>query len=670
MDIVAEPRDARAVERDLDQLMRSTLRTPIAATALLVVGAIAAGALSTLPSAPASAAASAVSSTTVRSALATTVYGAGVYTSPTSEPAQQAATLAHSDPAGAAAASTIAQYPIATWLGEWTTGSTLTSTLRQATAGAAASGTTAVFVTYAIPDRDCGGYSSGGFDEATYDSWIDTIAADLAGTRSTVIVEPDSLAMLTGTACSADVAAQRFRILNREVAAFTAAGVPSYLDAGNSGWVAPATMASLLDQAGVANARGFFSNVASYYPTASEQAYDQQVSALTGGAHYVIDTSRNGQGWRGTWCNGPGAGLGATPRVVDDGTALDALLWIKTPGASDGSCGGAPAAGDWYSAYAQQLVANAALQSPVSDATVDRIAGTDAYDTAARVATSAFDTASTVFVASRATFPDALSAGAAAGHDGAPVLLTAPDTLPTATAHALATLHPTHIVVVGGTAAVSETVADALRADAPVTRIAGPDRYATSADVSAATFDPGVGTAYLAVGANFPDALSGAAVAATTAANGPMLLVSSTSVPAPIAAELQRLRPRNIVVLGGSGVVSDGVLASLASFTASGSSSSVTRWSGSDRYGTSAAISRAAYPSGVASGVVYVATGTNFPDALAAAAVAGRSGSPLLLVAPTSVPGAIATEIRRIAPTRVVVLGGTGAVGNVVASSL
>jgi putative cell wall-binding protein len=96
----------------------------------------------------------------------------------------------------------------------------------------------------------------------------------------------------------------------------------------------------------------------------------------------------------------------------------------------------------------------------------------------------------------------------------------------------------------------------------------------------------------------------------------------------------------------------------------------VTRWSGADRYGTSAAISRAAYPSGVGSGVVYVATGTNFPDALAAAAVAGRSGSPLLLVDPASVPGVIATEIRRIAPTRVVVLGGTSAVGNIVASSL
>jgi endoglucanase len=653
--------------------MRSTVRTAISG---LIAVVITAGALTTLPALTASAATPAaaatpfVTSATVHSARSTTVFGNGAYLSPTSQPAQQATKLATTDPAGAAAAAAIAQYPIATWLGEWTTGSTLTSTLQKATAGAAAAGTTAVFVTYAIPDRDCGGYSSGGFDETTYDSWVDTIASTLAGTRSAVIVEPDSLAMLAGSSCSSSVAAQRFRILNREVSAFSAAGVPSYLDAGNSNWVRPATMASLLQQAGVANARGFSSNVANYYPTANEQAYDEQISALTGGAHYVIDTSRNGQGWRGTWCNGPGAGLGATPRVVDDGTALDALLWVKTPGASDGSCSGAPDAGVWYSAYAQALVANADLDSPVSAASVTRIAGTDAYDTAAKVATTAFSAASTVYVASRATFPDALSAGAAAGHDDAPVLLTAPGALPAATASALAALHPSSIVVVGGTSAVSSAVEDALGSYAPVTRIAGADRYATSAAVSAATFDSGVGTAYVAVGTNFPDALSGAAVAATQAANGPMLLVSSTSIPAPIANELQRLRPSRIVVLGGTGVVSGAVATSLRSYTASGATTSVVRWSGADRYGTSAAISASAYPSGVASGTVYVATGTNFPDALAAAAVAGRSGSPLLLVSPVSVPAAVASEIARLAPTDVVVLGGTGAVSNLVSSSL
>jgi hypothetical protein len=314
----------------------------------------------------ASAATATVTASTVRTAASTTVYSGGVVNLTTSAAAKQAKALATTDPAGAAAAATLAKYPTAMWLGEWTTGSTLVTALQNATAQATAAGRTAVFVTYAIPDRDCGGYSAGGFTEASYDSWVDTIAATLKGTRSTVIVEPDSLAMLAGGNCSASLATQRYRILNREVTAFTAAGVASYLDAGNSNWIKPATMAATLKSAGVANARGFFSNVANYYPVANEVAYDDQVSALLGGKHYVIDTSRDGQGWKGTWCNAPGAGLGETPRVVSNGTALDALLWIKTPGESDGTCNGGPAAGNWYSAYAQALVKNAVLGAPAT----------------------------------------------------------------------------------------------------------------------------------------------------------------------------------------------------------------------------------------------------------------------------------------------------------------
>ena len=306
----------------------------------------------------------AVAVTDVRTLTPAQLYGAGPYRSDTSEAARAATALATTDPAGAAAARTIAEYPVATWLGDWTTGTTLTRTIDAALAGAAKDGTTPVFVTYAVPHRDCGGYSSGGFDESTYTAWVDQIAARLAGHRAAVVVEPDSLAMLSNSACDARLGQQRTRILSHEVDAFAAAGVAAYLDAGNSNWVQPAVMAARLDAAGVRRARGFFTNVANYYPTAQEQAYAEKVSAATGGARYVIDTSRNGQGWRGTWCNGPGAGLGTTPRVGSDGTRLDALLWVKTPGASDGTCGGGPAAGRWWSSFAQTLVANARLGTP------------------------------------------------------------------------------------------------------------------------------------------------------------------------------------------------------------------------------------------------------------------------------------------------------------------
>ncbi|MBT1621595.1 glycoside hydrolase family 6 protein [Curtobacterium flaccumfaciens pv. oortii] len=316
---------------------------------------------------PVTGASAATSATTIRSASAASLYGAGPYRSPTSEAAKAATALAAADPAGAAAAATIARYPVATWLGEWTQGAQLTKTISAAVTGADDSGTTPVFVLYAIPDRDCGGYSAGGFSESSYDAWVDQVTAALTGHRAAVIVEPDSLAMLSNAKCSTTLDDQRYRILSRTVAGLTAAGVPAYLDAGNSNWVPPATMAARLNSAGVQQARGFFTNVANYYPTAQEQAYAQKVSAATGGSHYVIDTSRNGQGWRGTWCNGPGAGLGTSPRVVADGTALDALLWVKTPGASDGTCNGAPAAGKWWSSYAQALVANARLGAPAAD---------------------------------------------------------------------------------------------------------------------------------------------------------------------------------------------------------------------------------------------------------------------------------------------------------------
>ncbi|WP_069712238.1 glycoside hydrolase family 6 protein [Curtobacterium sp. ER1/6] len=326
------------------------------AAAVAAFATLAAGVLTAPP---------AVAATDVRTLTAAQLYGAGPYRSDTSEAARAATALAATDPAGAAAARTIATYPVATWLGDWTTGSTLDRTIDAALAGAAEDGTTPVFVTYAIPHRDCGGYSAGGFDEPTYTAWVDRIATRLAGHRAAVVVEPDSLAMLSNSACDARLGQERTRILSREVDAFAAAGVAAYLDAGNSNWVQPTTMAARLDAAGVRKARGFFTNVANYYPTAQEQAYAEQVSAATGGSHYVIDTSRNGQGWRGTWCNGPGAGLGTTPRVVGDGSRLDALLWVKTPGASDGTCGGGPAAGKWWSSFAQGLVANARLGTPV-----------------------------------------------------------------------------------------------------------------------------------------------------------------------------------------------------------------------------------------------------------------------------------------------------------------
>jgi putative cell wall-binding protein len=196
----------------------------------------------------------------------------------------------------------------------------------------------------------------------------------------------------------------------------------------------------------------------------------------------------------------------------------------------------------------------------------------------------------------------------------------------------------------------------------PIARVAGVDRYATAAALSAASFTPGVPIAFVATGRNFPDALAGAAAAAKL--GGPILLVDTHAIPAPTSYELARLAPARIVVLGGPGVVSDGVLAALRGYTAG----SVDRLFGADRYSTAAAISAATVAPRPA--IAYVATGANFPDALAGAAAAGSKGAPVLLVTAGSIPATTAAELTRLGPARIIVLGGRPVVSDEVKFAL
>ena len=196
----------------------------------------------------------------------------------------------------------------------------------------------------------------------------------------------------------------------------------------------------------------------------------------------------------------------------------------------------------------------------------------------------------------------------------------------------------------------------------PVTRIAGADRYATAAAISSVSYNPGVPVVYIATGSGYADALAGAPVAGRD--RGPLLLVPGTSIPASVAAELTRLAPARIVVLGGSGAVSAAVQTALDAYT----TGPVTRIAGADRYATAAAISSVSYNPGVQ--VAYIATGTGFADALAGAPVAGRDAGPLLLVPGTSIPASVAAELSRLAPGRIVVLGGSGAVSADVQAAL
>ena len=143
-----------------------------------------------------------------------------------------------------------------------------------------------------------------------------------------------------------------------------APGAVTYLDGGDSGWVPSDIMATRLRDAASRTARGFSVNVSNFNRTDDEVAFGNRVSAALGGAHFVVDTSRNGLGPLGGalgWCNPAGRALGNRPTTSTASPAADAYLWIKMVGQSDGDCGrGEPAAGTWWPDYAIGLASRAA----------------------------------------------------------------------------------------------------------------------------------------------------------------------------------------------------------------------------------------------------------------------------------------------------------------------
>jgi len=286
-----------------------------------------------------------------------------------------------------------------------------------------------------------------------------------------------------------------------------------------------------------------------------------------------------------------------------------------------------------------------------------RLSGSDRFASSAMMSAESFAPGRpVVYIANGLNFPDALSGASVAAKNGAPVLLVSPTGIPAVIQTELSRLRPAKIVVLGGPLSVGDAVERQLGTftTGPVSRLFGADRYATSAAVSAANFTPGLAVAYVSSGLNFPDALSGAPVAAKN--HAPVLLVPPGAVPAAIQAELTRLRPGRIVILGGTNSVSAAVQTRLASLTPG----TVTRLSGNDRFSTSAAISAASSSPGLP--VVYLSSGLTFPDALSGTPVASKNGAPILLVDPHGIPAPIRAELSRLHPDRIVVLGG----GNVV----
>jgi uncharacterized repeat protein (TIGR01451 family) len=289
-----------------------------------------------------------------------------------------------------------------------------------------------------------------------------------------------------------------------------------------------------------------------------------------------------------------------------------------------------------------------------------RYAGSNRYGTAAATSAADFETADTVFIATGQNFPDALAGAALAGARGAPVLLVQRDAVPHETLAELQRLTPNTIVILGGEAVVSPSVAQQLETYGNVVRLAGSNRYGTAAAISEYGYPGGAPVALVVTGTSFPDALAAGPAAAHL--GGPVLLTATDTLPDVTVAELLRLDPDEILVIGGAAVVSDAVLAQLDVIAPT------TRIAGPNRYATAVAVSSHAFAPEVPR--VYVSVGTNFPDALAGGPAAAIYGSPLLLVQTDAIPTTVVAEIQRLTPYDIVILGGTAVVSSDVAAAL
>lgn len=218
-----------------------------------------------------------------------------------------------------------------------------------------------------------------------------------------------------------------------------------------------------------------------------------------------------------------------------------------------------------------------------------------------------------------------------------------------------------NVVVVGGPAAVSQQVEWQILAGMGGTlqRIHGLNRYDTAAKISRQYTNPGVDSVFVATGLGYADALSLGAAAGFR--GGPLLLTETSTIPAETRAELARLKPRQIFVAGGEGAVTASVVQDLRQYATSGT---VTRLSGLNRYATGVAVSSAFYLRGIKT--VFITTGANFPDALSAGAAAAAAGAPVLLNPPEGLHPSVRSELNRLDPKRVVVVGGEAALGSAV----
>ncbi|WP_326690135.1 MULTISPECIES: glycoside hydrolase family 6 protein [unclassified Streptomyces] len=288
------------------------------------------------------------------------------WVNPSGNAAKQVSTYEQDDKADdAKLIKKIASQPVADWI----TRPEPRSEVERLTKDADKADRSALLVLYNLPHRDCGQYSQGGAKGAEeYRAWLDNVVKGIGDRSTTVVVEPDAIPHLLAEGCTPkQFHEERYQLLNEAVSKLKQLPKTKvYLDAGNPDWVRdPGGLVEPLNRAGIAKADGFALNVSNYQTTKSNRAYGNKVSPMVGNKPFVIDTSRNGNGpvkgagGEESWCNPRGRALGEPPTTKTGDKRVDAYLWIKRPGESDGECKGGPKAGQWWPKYALELARNA-----------------------------------------------------------------------------------------------------------------------------------------------------------------------------------------------------------------------------------------------------------------------------------------------------------------------
>lgn len=292
------------------------------------------------------------------------------------------------------------------------------------------------------------------------------------------------------------------------------------------------------------------------------------------------------------------------------------------------------------------------------------IAGSDRYATAVAISQESYPvagSAKTVVITTGENFADALSAAPAAVKLGGPLLLTPHDRLLSSVATEVKRLDPQRIVVVGGTNAVGASVMSSLGRIARTVRVSGAERYATSLAVAKYAFgSSNVPSAFFATGTTFADALSAGAYAG--AVGVPVLLVPghAAGAPAQLIAWMKSAHTTDVQIVGGYSAISQPVAMDIED--AGGNGASI--YQGANRFETNREVMFSNHP-GFYQGAdtAFLASGLNFPDALAGAAAAAKAGMPLFLVTTNCVPTATADLMRSLGIGAVQPVGGPSAIG-------